>query len=127
MLKISPGALGALADAHRNRQFPRICAMLSAAIAGQAGSELGLPPAMARDHCRITALVSAAEAAGLDGEKDIVTYGLLNAGDHPRLPDEIAEWIGAVVVDQASSWPEKLDAIYALLPEPQASLLFPAD
>ena len=125
VLAISQQAIDSLAASHAQRLLPHICSLLAQAISSDAGAALGLPPELANDQARITRIIGEGVEQGIDGDNDLVSYGLLNIHPNPRLPVDTAEWIAAVIADQDNCWIDKLDAIYRLLPEPLADLLFP--
>lgn len=123
MLNISQTVFGAFSRNHRQKWFPAICREMSAALCGPAGAALGVSASF-KNEAAIVAIVHAAEAHGLDGNRDIIAYALLTHCAPECLPIETRAFVLAALHDDTLDWLMKLDAIEALLPEPVRSSIF---
>lgn len=124
MLDISEQAFTAFTVHQRARALPAFVDKLARVISGGRGHELGIDPQIANDRQSLSNCIENAESAGLDGDRDIIAYYLLNHVHPQVLPIELAEWIEEIIAHDDYSWPEKLDTIHAILPENFRNLIF---
>jgi hypothetical protein len=98
VLEISQTIFAAFSRSHRQKWLPLICNEVVSALCGPAGSALGVSTSC-KDEAAIGAIVQAAEAHGLDGNKDIIAYALLTNCAPECLPIETRAFVLAALHD----------------------------